>query len=71
MQDPLHKLCTVVEGVQVHVNLPEKAGSAGARSPARKWSIRRCAFTRPKMEDPQVRVRPPENGGSAGARSPA
>ena len=55
----------------MQVNPPENAGFAGARSPARKWRICRCTFTRPKIEDPQVRVRLPENGGSTGARSPA
>ena len=59
-----------MEDQQVHVCPAENQGSASARSPARKWRIRRCAFVRLKMEDPQVRVRPPENRGSAGARSP-
>ena len=57
--------------LQVRGRPPENRGSAGARSPARKWRIRSCAFARPEMVDPQVRVHPPENGGSAGARSPA
>ena len=67
----------------MRVQPPENGGSPGARLPAQKWGIRRCAFARqktedplvhvarPKMDDPQVRVRPPENEGSAGARRPA
>ena len=48
-----------MKDLQVRVRPPENKGSPGARSPGRKWRIRRCTFTRPKMEDLQVRVRPP------------
>ena len=53
------------------VRPPENVGSAGARSPAQKWRIRRGALAPLKMEDPQVPVRLGENGGSASACSPA
>ena len=49
---------------QVGVRLPENGGCAGTHSPARKWTICRCAFARPKMEDLEVRVHPPKNRAS-------
>ena len=60
-----------MEDPQVHVRSFENGGSAGARSPARKRRIRRCAFARPKMQDSQLHIGPLENEGSAGACSPA
>ena len=68
-----------MKDLQMRVRPPENGGSpgddrppenvrfAGARSPARKWGIRRSAFARPKTEESQVRVRRPENARSAGA----